>query len=62
MRAYHAGDKFYAEVNIIMEEKELLRVTNDVSQTLQRKLEGTGLLISRHLVTKLTDQFKSRSC
>lgn len=40
VRAYHAGDKFYAEVDIIMDENELLRVTHDVSQTLQRKLEG----------------------
>ncbi|KAK6585186.1 hypothetical protein PZA11_001913 [Diplocarpon coronariae] len=39
-RAYHAGDKFYAEVDIIMDENELLKVTHDVSQTLQRKLEG----------------------
>lgn len=40
VRAYHAGDKFYAEVDIIMNESEPLKVTHDVSQTLQRKLEG----------------------
>ncbi|KIX06735.1 uncharacterized protein Z518_04711 [Rhinocladiella mackenziei CBS 650.93] len=40
VRAYHAGDKFYAEVDIIMSEDESLKVTHDVSQSLQRKLEG----------------------
>lgn len=40
VRAYHAGDKFYVEVDIIMNESESLKVTHDVSQTLQRKLEG----------------------
>ena len=39
-RAYHAGDKFYVEVDIIMSQAETLKVTHDVSQTLQRKLEG----------------------
>ncbi|RDL40125.1 Uncharacterized protein BP5553_00104 [Venustampulla echinocandica] len=39
-RAYHAGDKYYVEVDIIMAEEEPLKVTHDVSQTLQRKLEG----------------------
>ncbi|CAG8978122.1 hypothetical protein HYALB_00000796 [Hymenoscyphus albidus] len=39
-RAYHAGDKFYVEVDVIMSEHETLKVTHDVSQTLQRKLEG----------------------
>ncbi|KAI9054943.1 hypothetical protein LZ554_002086 [Drepanopeziza brunnea f. sp. 'monogermtubi'] len=39
-RAYHAGDKYYVEVDIIMDENEQLRVTHDVSETLQRKLEG----------------------
>ncbi|KAJ5052345.1 uncharacterized protein L3040_002096 [Drepanopeziza brunnea f. sp. 'multigermtubi'] len=38
-RAYHAGDKYYIEVDIIMDENEQLQVTHDVSQTLQRKLE-----------------------
>lgn len=40
VRAYHAGTKFYAEVDIIMAEEETLKVTHDVGQTLQRKLEG----------------------
>jgi divalent metal cation (Fe/Co/Zn/Cd) transporter len=40
VRAYHAGEKFYAEVDIVMAEAESLKVTHDVSQTLQRKLEG----------------------
>lgn len=40
VRAYHAGDKFYVEVDIIMDEVESLKVTHDVSQSLQRKLEG----------------------
>ncbi|KIW70976.1 hypothetical protein PV04_03202 [Phialophora macrospora] len=40
VRAYHAGEKFYAEVDIVMAEAETLKVTHDVSQSLQRKLEG----------------------
>ncbi|EXJ62592.1 hypothetical protein A1O7_03030 [Cladophialophora yegresii CBS 114405] len=40
VRAYHAGEKFYAEVDIVMAETEPLKVTHDVSQSLQRKLEG----------------------
>lgn len=39
-RAYHAGQKYYVEVDIIMDENLPLKVTHDVSQTLQRKLEG----------------------
>jgi hypothetical protein len=39
-RAYHAGEKYYVEVDIIMDEELPLRVTHDVSQSLQRKLEG----------------------
>ncbi|KAG9231386.1 cation efflux family-domain-containing protein [Amylocarpus encephaloides] len=39
-RAYHAGDKYYVEVDVIMSETETLKVTHDVSQALQRKLEG----------------------
>ncbi|CZT52580.1 related to Metal tolerance protein 7 [Rhynchosporium secalis] len=42
VRAYHAGDKYYAEVDIIMDRFETLQVTHDVSETLQRKLEGLG--------------------
>ncbi|EKD18671.1 cation diffusion facilitator 1 [Drepanopeziza brunnea f. sp. 'multigermtubi' MB_m1] len=40
LSTYHAGDKYYIEVDIIMDENEQLQVTHDVSQTLQRKLEG----------------------
>ncbi|APA07471.1 hypothetical protein SS1G_01056 [Sclerotinia sclerotiorum 1980 UF-70] len=39
-RAYSAGEKYYVEVDIIMGQEETLKVTHDVSQTLQRKLEG----------------------
>jgi divalent metal cation (Fe/Co/Zn/Cd) transporter len=39
-RAYHAGEKYYVEVDIIMDESAPLKVTHDVSQTLQRKIEG----------------------
>ncbi|KAH8784831.1 cation efflux family-domain-containing protein [Hyaloscypha sp. PMI_1271] len=39
-RAYHAGDKYYVEVDIIMGQEERLKVTHDVAERLQRKLEG----------------------
>ncbi|KAF9732023.1 hypothetical protein PMIN06_000194 [Paraphaeosphaeria minitans] len=39
-RAYHAGQNYYVEVDIVMDENLPLKVTHDVSQTLQRKLEG----------------------
>jgi divalent metal cation (Fe/Co/Zn/Cd) transporter len=39
-RAYHAGQKYYVEVDIIMDEATPLRISHDVSQTLQRKIEG----------------------
>lgn len=39
-RAYHAGQKYYVEVDIVMDEEAPLKITHDVSQTLQRKLEG----------------------
>lgn len=39
-RAYHAGQKYYVEVDIVMSEEQPLKITHDVSQTLQRKLEG----------------------
>ncbi|KAF2710815.1 cation diffusion facilitator 1 [Pleomassaria siparia CBS 279.74] len=39
-RAYHAGQNYYVEVDIVMNENLPLKVTHDVSQTLQRKLEG----------------------
>ncbi|KAH3914941.1 hypothetical protein HBI56_017640 [Parastagonospora nodorum] len=39
-RAYHAGQNYYVEVDVVMDEDLPLKVTHDVSQTLQRKLEG----------------------
>ncbi|EEP80306.1 conserved hypothetical protein [Uncinocarpus reesii 1704] len=39
-RAYHAGELYYVEVDIIMDPSTLLRDSHDVSQSLQRKLEG----------------------
>ncbi|KAI1498970.1 cation efflux family-domain-containing protein [Biscogniauxia marginata] len=41
-RAYHAGQKYYVEVDIVMDQDIPLKVSHDVSQTLQRKLEGLG--------------------
>ncbi|PGH18107.1 hypothetical protein AJ79_00735 [Helicocarpus griseus UAMH5409] len=39
-RAYHSGELYYVEVDIIMDEDTPLKESHDVSQTLQRKLEG----------------------
>ena len=39
-RAYHAGEKYFVELDIVMDEDAPLKVTHDVSQTLQRKVEG----------------------
>ncbi|OAQ74177.1 cation efflux family protein [Pochonia chlamydosporia 170] len=39
-RAYHAGQKYYVEVDIVMDADTPLRTSHDVSQSLQRKLEG----------------------
>ncbi|KAH8804343.1 cation efflux family-domain-containing protein [Xylogone sp. PMI_703] len=39
-RAYHAGQQFYVEVDIVMDSDTKLRDSHDVSQSLQRKLEG----------------------
>ncbi|KAG8165373.1 hypothetical protein KVR01_005648 [Diaporthe batatas] len=39
-RAYHAGQKYYVEVDVVMDEKTPLKVSHDVNQELQRKLEG----------------------
>ncbi|TVY91128.1 Metal tolerance protein [Lachnellula willkommii] len=39
-RAYHSGDKYYVEVDVIMDSNERLQVTHDVAEKLQRKLEG----------------------
>ncbi|GME49257.1 Cation efflux protein [Neofusicoccum parvum] len=39
-RAYHAGERLYVEVDIVMDPEIQLRDSHDVGQTLQRKLEG----------------------
>jgi divalent metal cation (Fe/Co/Zn/Cd) transporter len=39
-RAYHAGQNYYVEVDVIMEEETPLRISHDVAQELQRKIEG----------------------
>ncbi|KAF2452712.1 hypothetical protein BDY21DRAFT_358140 [Lineolata rhizophorae] len=39
-RAYHAGERYYVEVDIVMDESTPLKISHDVSQSLQRKLEG----------------------
>jgi divalent metal cation (Fe/Co/Zn/Cd) transporter len=39
-RAYHNGQKYYVEIDIVMDESLPLKVTHDVGQTLQRKIEG----------------------
>lgn len=40
VRAYHAGENFYVEMDVIMDEETPLKVSHDVTQVLQRKLEG----------------------
>lgn len=39
-RAYHAGQKYYVEVDVVMDAGAPLKITHDVSSDLQRKLEG----------------------
>lgn len=39
-RAYHAGQRYYVEIDVIMDQDTPLKVSHDVSQSLQRKLEG----------------------
>ncbi|KAK2599147.1 hypothetical protein QQS21_005409 [Conoideocrella luteorostrata] len=39
-RAYHAGQNYYVEVDIVMDADTPLRMSHDISQSLQRKLEG----------------------
>ncbi|KAK9770939.1 putative Cation efflux family-domain-containing protein [Seiridium cardinale] len=41
-RAYHAGQKYYVEVDIVMDQNTPLKISHDVGQSLQRKLEGLG--------------------
>ncbi|KAK1728606.1 cation efflux family protein [Colletotrichum acutatum] len=39
-RAYHAGQNYYVEIDIVMDETTPLRISHDVAQELQRKVEG----------------------
>ncbi|KKZ60541.1 hypothetical protein EMCG_04820 [[Emmonsia] crescens] len=39
-RAYHTGEKLCVEMDVVMDEDTPLKVSHDVSQSLQRKLEG----------------------
>lgn len=39
-RAYHAGNKYYVEVDVIMDQELRLKETHDIAEGLQRKLEG----------------------
>ena len=39
-RAYHAGERYYVEVDLVMDENTTLKISNDISQALQRKIEG----------------------
>ncbi|KAI1741579.1 cation efflux family-domain-containing protein [Xylaria scruposa] len=41
-RAYHSGQRYYVEVDIIMDIDTPLKISHDVSQSLQRKFEGLG--------------------
>ncbi|TLS30023.1 hypothetical protein PpBr36_03338 [Pyricularia pennisetigena] len=41
-RAYHAGQRYYVEVDIVMDDETPLRISHDVAQSLQRKMEGLG--------------------
>ncbi|RBQ88622.1 hypothetical protein VDGD_01593 [Verticillium dahliae] len=39
-RAYHAGQRYYVEIDVVMDEDTPLRISHDVAQELQRKVEG----------------------
>ena len=39
-RAYHAGHNYYVEIDIVCDENLPLKITHDIGQTLQRKIEG----------------------
>ncbi|EGY17911.1 cation diffusion facilitator 1 [Verticillium dahliae VdLs.17] len=41
-RAYHAGQRYYVEIDVVMDEDTPLRISHDVAQELQRKVEGLG--------------------
>ncbi|RPB24160.1 hypothetical protein L211DRAFT_838068 [Terfezia boudieri ATCC MYA-4762] len=40
VRAYHSGQRYYVEVDIILDEETPLKVSHDVAESLQRKFEG----------------------
>lgn len=52
-RAYHAGQNYYVEVDIVMDEELPLKVTHDVSQSLQRKLEGKLLRVTKYHISSI---------
>ncbi|KAJ6447297.1 Flavin-containing monooxygenase YUCCA6 [Purpureocillium lavendulum] len=39
-RAYHVGQRYFVEIDIVMDAETPLKMSHDVSQSLQRKLEG----------------------
>lgn len=44
-RAYHAGQKYYVEIDIVMDEATPLKISHDVAQELQRKVEGESAAV-----------------
>jgi hypothetical protein len=46
VRAYHAGQNYNVEMDIIIDEETPLKISHDVSQTLQGKLEGVYISVS----------------
>lgn len=61
-RAYHAGQKYYVEVDIVMEENTPLKISHDVSQSLQRKIEGMQSGLYSSLNTANLVVFRPRRC
>ncbi|ORY17923.1 cation efflux family-domain-containing protein [Clohesyomyces aquaticus] len=55
-RAYHAGQNYYVEVDIVMDEALPLKITHDVSQSLQRKLEGLASVERAYVHVDYEDQ------
>jgi divalent metal cation (Fe/Co/Zn/Cd) transporter len=46
VRAYHSGQNYYVEMDVIMDENTPLKISHDVGQSLQRKLEGASSFIT----------------
>jgi len=61
-RAYHAGQHYYVEVDIVMDEDTPLKVSHDVSQSLQRKLEGKQMSARRIQCLDHVDTIRSCRC